>query len=60
MFTQNAPHNLICLGNGKLLPFEWYLQNVNYATANADEVTRFDVYAATHGKLPPGNTFRGL
>lgn len=50
---------LSCLGNGKLLPFEWYLQNVNYATANADEVARIDGYAATHGKLPPGNTFRG-
>ncbi len=50
---------LTCLGSGKLLPFEWYLQNVNYATANADEVARIDGYAATHGKLPPGNTFRG-
>lgn len=47
------------LSSGKLLPYEWYLQNVNYATANAEEVSLIDAYTATHGKLPPGNTFRG-
>lgn len=50
---------LLSLSSGKLLPFEWYLQNVNYAAANAEEVSLIDTYMATHGKLPPGNTFRG-
>lgn len=50
---------LLSLSSGKLLPYEWYLQNVNYATASAEEVALIDAYIATHGKLPPGNTFRG-
>ncbi|WP_241282652.1 hypothetical protein [Chryseobacterium timonianum] len=47
------------LTSGKLLPKEWYVQNVNYATANAEEVSLIDAYVATHGKFPAGNTFRG-
>ncbi|OXG09328.1 hypothetical protein BC749_101773 [Flavobacterium araucananum] len=43
----------------QLLPKQWYLQNASYATANVREVELIDTYVSAHGKLPPGNTFRG-
>lgn len=47
------------LSNLKLLPKQWYLQNASYTNANMREVELIDAYVSTHGKFPPGNTFRG-
>lgn len=46
--------------NNKILgPFEWYLSNVIYSEANAEEVRLIEAYVAKYGEFPPGNTFKG-